>query len=46
MNIYHKFSKLDKEEVEQMNVIVEKLVDELHDLVVEGGLLDFDGRTE
>ena len=32
-------SKLDKEKVVQMNVIVEKLMYELHDLVIEGGLL-------
>ena len=39
MNIHHKLSKLDKEKVVQMNVIVDKLMDELHNLVVEGGLL-------
>ncbi|MDQ6528928.1 hypothetical protein [Flavobacterium sp. LHD-85] len=32
-------SKLDKEKVIQMNVIVEKLMYELHDLVIEGELL-------
>lgn len=39
MAIHHKLSKLDKEEVGQMNVIVQKLMYELHNLVVEGGLL-------
>jgi hypothetical protein len=34
MTIRHKFSKLGKEEVGQMNIIVEKLNYELHDLVV------------
>ena len=39
--LHHKLSKLDKEQVVQMKVIVEKLTDELHELVVEGRLLDF-----
>lgn len=39
--LHHKLSKLDKEQVVQMKVIVEKLMDELHELVVEGRLLDF-----
>jgi len=43
MTIHHKLSKLDKEEVGQMNIIVEKLMDELHNLVIEGRLLDFEG---
>ncbi|TDE01540.1 hypothetical protein [Flavobacterium sandaracinum] len=39
----HKLSKLSKEEVCQMNGIVEKLMYELHNLVIEGGLLqDFE----
>ncbi|MFV8465532.1 hypothetical protein [Flavobacterium sp. LB1P62] len=38
-NLYHKLSILNKKEVDQMNVIVEKLMYELHDLVIEGGLL-------
>lgn len=42
MTLHHKLSKLDKEEVGQMNVIVEKLMDELHNLVIEGRLLDFE----
>lgn len=41
MAIHHKLSKLDKEKVVQMKIIVEKLMYELHNLVVEGGLLDF-----
>ena len=39
MTLQHKFSKLSKEEVNQMNIIVEKLMHELHTLVIEGGLL-------
>jgi hypothetical protein len=46
MAIHHRLSKLDKEKVVQMNIIVEKLIGELHNLVVEGRLLDFDERTE
>lgn len=39
MTLNHKLSKLCKEEVGQMNVIVEKLMRELHNLVIEDGLL-------
>ena len=39
--LYHKLSKLDKEKVEQMNSIVEKLMYDLHNLVIEHGLLYF-----
>lgn len=39
MMLNHKLSKLNKEEVDQMNVIVEKLMSELHNLVIEGRLL-------
>ena len=39
MMLHHKLSKLSKDEVDQMNVIVEKLMSELHNLVIEGGLL-------
>jgi hypothetical protein len=39
MPLYHKMSKLNKEEVGQMNVIVEKLMYELHNLVIENELL-------
>lgn len=39
MTLHHKLSKLNKEEVDQMNVIVEKLMYELHNLVIEDGLL-------
>jgi hypothetical protein len=39
MMLHHKLSKLNKEEVDQMNVIVKKLMSELHNLVIEGGLL-------
>ena len=40
--LHHKLSNLDKEEVGQMNIIVEKLMYELHNLVIEGKLLDFE----
>jgi hypothetical protein len=39
MMIHHKLSKLNKDEVDQMNGIVEKLMSELHNLVIEDGLL-------
>lgn len=39
MNLYHKLSMLKKNEVDQMNVIVEKLMHELDNLVIKGGLL-------
>ena len=39
MMLNHKLSKLNKDEVDQMNVIVEKLMSELHNLVIEGRLL-------
>lgn len=39
MTLDHKLSKLNKEEVSQMNILVEKLMHELHTLVIEGGLL-------
>lgn len=39
MMLHHKLSKLSKDEVDQMNVIVEKLMSELHNLVIEGRLL-------
>ena len=39
MTLAHKLSKLNKEEVDQMIVIVEKLMYELRHLVVEDGLL-------
>ena len=42
MTLHHKLSKLDKEEVGQMNIMVEKLMDELHNLVIEGGLLNYE----
>lgn len=42
MILHHKLSKLSIEEVSQMNVIVEKLFDELHNLVIEDGLLSFE----
>jgi len=37
--LHHKLSKLNKEEARQMNIIVEKLMCELQNLVIEGGLL-------
>jgi len=39
MTLHHKLSKLNREGVDQMSVIVEKLMAELHNLVVEGRLL-------
>jgi hypothetical protein len=39
MTLQHKLSKLCKEEVDHMNAIVEKLMYELHHLVIEDGLL-------
>ena len=42
MTLHHKLSKLDKEEVGQMNIIVEKLMYELHNLVIEGEILNFE----
>jgi len=40
MTLNHKLSKFHKEEIDQMNAIVEKLMHELHHLVIEGGLLN------
>jgi hypothetical protein len=37
--LYHKFSKLDKKQLDQMNSIVEKLMKELQDVVIGGDLL-------
>jgi hypothetical protein len=37
--LHQKWSNLKKNELDQMNGVVEKLVDELHNLVIEGGLL-------
>ena len=42
MAIHHKLSKLDKEKVAVMNTIVEKLMNELHNLVIEGEILNFE----
>jgi hypothetical protein len=42
MTLNHKLSKLSKEQIDQMNAIVEKLMHELHNLVIEGGLLNFE----
>jgi hypothetical protein len=42
MTLHHKLSKLNKDEVFHMNIIVEKLMDELHNLVIEDGLLSFE----
>jgi hypothetical protein len=39
MTLHHELSKLSKEEVSQMNIVVEKLMNELHNLVIENGLL-------
>ena len=40
--LHHKLSNLKKEQVNQMNVIVEKLAYELYNLVIEGGLLNLE----
>ena len=45
----HKFTCLDKEVIDQMKVLVEKLMNELEELVIEEGLIDKtekDGRIE
>ena len=45
----HKFTFLDKEVIDQMKVLVEKLMNELDELVIEEGLIDKtekDGRIE
>jgi hypothetical protein len=42
MTLHHKLSKLNKDEVSHMNIIVEKLMGELHNLVIENGLLSFE----
>lgn len=39
MTLHHRLSKIGKEQVDQMSVIVEKLIYELHNLVIEGRLL-------
>ena len=39
LTLHHNLSMLKKGEVEQMNIIVEKLIDELQNLVIEGRLL-------
>lgn len=46
MTLQHRLSKLNKEQVVQMNLIVEKLIFELHDLVIEGKLIYFDKDDE
>ncbi|MFV8344642.1 hypothetical protein [Flavobacterium sp. ZB4P13] len=42
MTLHQRLSTLKKSEVDQMIVIVEKLVYELYNLVIEGGLLNFE----
>ncbi len=39
MNLHQRLVKLRKEDVDQMNIIVEKLMGELHELVIEGDLM-------
>jgi len=46
MALQHRLSKLKEEEVAYMRVIVERLANELHSLVVEGGLLATFERIE
>lgn len=38
----HKLSKLSKEKVDQMSIMVKKLMTELDSLVIEGGLLNYE----
>jgi hypothetical protein len=40
--LHQKWSNLKKNEVDQMNVVVEKLLEELHNLVIKGGLLNLE----
>ena len=40
LTIQHELSQLDKQKVGQMNTIIVKLMDELHNLVIKGGLLN------
>ncbi|MNE95509.1 hypothetical protein D3C80_1936050 [compost metagenome] len=40
--LHQRLSTLKKNEADQMIVIVEKLVYELYNLVIEGGLLNFE----
>lgn len=42
--VFHGLSRLDKDKADQMNVIVEKLMIELHNLVIESGLLKNDDQ--
>lgn len=37
--VFHGLSRLDKDKANQMNIIVEKLMNELHNTVIESGLL-------
>ncbi|WP_281310381.1 hypothetical protein [Flavobacterium flavigenum] len=46
MTLHHRLSKLSKEQVSQMNIIVEKLIFELHHLVIEGKLIYSDKDEE
>ncbi|MEL1254752.1 hypothetical protein AAEO57_13260 [Flavobacterium sp. DGU38] len=46
MTLHHRLSKLDKEQVVQMNLIVEKLIFELHHLVIEDKLIYFEKDEE
>lgn len=39
-SVHHRPAKLDKGNIEQMNVIVKNLINELRDIVVAGGLLN------
>lgn len=46
MTLHHRLSALSKEKVVQMNHLVEKLIYELHDLVIEGKLINVDKDDE
>lgn len=41
MSLHHSPSSLNAEKVLQMNIIVEKFIDELDTLVIKGKLLNF-----
>ncbi|MBK0371171.1 hypothetical protein [Flavobacterium agrisoli] len=39
MRLYHKLIKLNKDEVNPMNIIIDKLMNELDNLIIKGGVL-------
>jgi hypothetical protein len=46
ITFHQKLSTFTKNEVEQMVVIVKKLIYELYNLVIEGGLLNFEDNEK